>query len=148
MIVVNVFHRHVADLLPGISANPEITHLHVSLTFLVHDEVPVTAHLPPDQHILTPLRPLPPRLRSVVGSVVAAGEEISNSVVVVAVEGISMTVIFSEETALHLYRAGQETPVRYHARLASQRGEMKDGLTDETRSADPSGRTVNAMSTA
>lgn len=106
------------------------------------------AHLPPDQHILTLLRPSPPRLRSVVGSVVAVDEVISNSAVVAAVEGILTTVIYSEETALPQCHAGQEIPVRYRARLASQKGEMKDDSTDETRSADRSGRTESVMSIA
>lgn len=108
----------------------------------------MTAHLLLGQHIPTLLRPLPPRLHSVVVLVAGVVEAISSFAVAVVVAGISTIVTFSEETARHQYRAGQETHATYHARLASQKGETKGDSTDETRSADQSGLIESAMSTA
>jgi hypothetical protein len=143
--VANAYHHPVADHLLGTSGNLEITLHHVSLTFLAHAEALETAHLLLGQPTLTPLLPLLRHRLSAVASVVAVGEVILNSVVVVVVGGISTIATYSEGIVHHQYHAGRETHARSPVKLVSQKGVTKDDSTGVTKNADPNGQTESAM---
>ena len=123
----------------GISGNLETTPHHVSLTFLAHGEAPETVRHQLVQHILTRLRPLPPRHLSAADLVVVVGGATSNFVVAAVAGEISTIVTCFAETALLQCQDGQETRERFLARLVNQKGGMNDASTDETRNADQTG---------
>jgi hypothetical protein len=145
---VTAYRHHEADPHLGTSGSLEtILHL-ANLTFLGHAEAPGTARHQLVQHTLTLLHPSHRRHLSGVGSVVVAGEAISNFAVAAAAGETSTIVTCSEGTAPHQFHDGRETHVRSLARLVNLNGGMKDASTDETKSVDPTGLTESVMPTA